>query len=74
MSNEWEVVTEGRPDCRHEDFDRTTLTLDPPIAEVTCRICRRRLWQRSKPVKDIWPEHGYDSGSWSELNIRGTSA
>ena len=60
MVSGWEVRIEGdfvaHPDCQHEDFDRHSLTVDPPIAEVVCRVCGRRLWRRTERVKDQWPE------------------
>jgi hypothetical protein len=56
VSEYWEVRIEGDPACKHEIFERATLTSNPPISQVRCRTCGRMLWQRHELYRDSWPE------------------
>lgn len=75
MSGNWEVRIEGDPACKHETFERATLTSRPPISQVRCVSCGRMLWQRHELYRDVWPEADQvlihtDGAAHSRSNIR----
>lgn len=57
MDNKWTVRVEGREDCPHYSFQEYVLTSNPPIYEVVCNSCGRKLWKQQVPIKRNWPEN-----------------